>query len=151
MSSFYCTFSSAIWSAIASSPLQFLTFFFWKCFWLPFEKLLVLLYTGREKFNFFRKVSLVLGGNFEHITSIRTLLEAFFIRSCTKNLFGQLFNYHFSPFFRGYVHQSSFSYFYMRDEKNLIFFRKVSPIFSGDFEHITSTRTLLAVFLYELQ
>ena len=46
--SFYCTFSSAIWSAIASSPLQFLTFFFLKNFWLPFEKLLVLLYAGRE-------------------------------------------------------------------------------------------------------
>ena len=46
---FYCTFSSAIWSAIASSPLQFLTFFFFeKNFWLPFEKLFVLLYARRE-------------------------------------------------------------------------------------------------------
>ena len=35
--------------------------------------------------------------------------------------------------------------------KKFNFFRKVSLVFSGDFEHIPSTRTLLAVFLHEFQ
>ena len=43
----------------------------------PSFKLPVLLYKRREKFNFFRKVSLVFSGDFEHIKSTRTLLAVF--------------------------------------------------------------------------
>lgn len=55
-------------------------------------KLLVLLYcVMRIIINVFRKVSLVFSGDFEHITSMRTLLVVFFYTSFDKNLLVALF------------------------------------------------------------
>ena len=57
--------------------------FLWMC---PSVKLLVLLYASREKFNFFRNVSLAFSGDFEHITSTRKSPSGFFIRVAIKIL-----------------------------------------------------------------
>ena len=46
---FYCTFSSTIWSAIGSSPLQFLTFFFFENFFGCLLKICSYFYMRDEK------------------------------------------------------------------------------------------------------